>query len=173
MSALYDTAVAAFDEEGWRHSTPTPHTNTLGTSIRLGDRLIGGSLTVHGTTVRFCAFGASSGIDRFGAFAELFGIVNPALPTGSFELDPTLGPVCRTGVDLAGALDEDGAPRDERTVRDLVLGIAVAATGVFEGFVNVLEQVAAGADPAAVLRAHGWNPDALATVGSAPTGEAS
>ena len=158
--ALYDAALAAFDEAGWRRSEANER-GVFGTTVMVDGRPFGGSLQVLGTVVRYLAFGTTTA-GRDGAFADLFAIVNPTLPTGSFELHPMLGPVCRTSVDLEAALDGDGGLRDGALVRDVVLGLATAATGLFEGFVNVLETVAGGADAVGALAAAGWTGDGAA-----------
>lgn len=154
---LYAEAVAAFDDTDWRHSGANER-STLGTTVELAGRLIGGSLSVRGTVVRYCAFGAAAG-DRHDELGRLFARVNPALDAGSFEIDPFLGPVCRTSADLAALVNDDGEIRHADVLRGLVLDLAARATAVFEGFVKVLDAVAGGADADGALAAAGWTGD--------------
>ena len=160
-AALYAQALTAFDDAGWRRSEPNERGSFGVTSMGASGRPLGGSLEVRDTTVRFVAFGAAVN-DREAQLAELFGVVNPALDCGSFEIDPMLGPVCRTGADLAALLDEDGDPEDPMAVRFMVLGLAATATAVFEAFVKLLDEVAAGADASDALADAGWAGDGRA-----------
>ena len=160
-AALYAQAVAAFDDADWRHSEPNDRGSFGVTSTTASGRPLGGSLEVRGTTVRFVAFGVAAN-GREAQLVELFRVVNPALDCGSFELDPLLGPVCRTGADLAALLDEDGDAEDPMAVRLMVLGLAATATAVLEAFVKLLDAVAAGADAADALADAGWTGDGRA-----------
>ena len=155
-ATLYAAAVAAFDDAEWTHGDPNEH-GTMGTHITVDGRIIGGSLSVRDDgVVRFLAFGVHHPVHDETKLHRLFGVVNPVLPTGSFEIHPILGPVCRCSADLSSLVADDGAVAAPDVAGELVLHLATAATGVFEGFVNILDEVAAGADPDEVLASHGW-----------------
>lgn len=145
MGVVYDLCVAAFDEADWAHGEPDLH-ETLGTTLWLGDRLVGGSLRVHdGSIVRILAWGAPDvPEDRLPAFAALCSAVNPRLLVGSLEHDPVLGAVVRCGADLAGVMDEFGEVADPAAARRVILGLATTATAVLDGLWDVIAAVASG-----------------------------
>jgi hypothetical protein len=147
-SAIYAAAVAAFDQADWQHGEPNDH-DTLGTSIIIENRFIGGSLRVYNDTiVRFLAFGHGEVEAAHRArVTELFARLNPLLLNGSLEIDDIIGAVCRTSVNVEGLVDPVAETLyDEMTARSLVLDLALAATGVYSKILPAIEAVEAGGD---------------------------
>ena len=146
-SAIYIAAIEAFDQAEWQHSEPN-EIETLGTTIIIEGRMIGGSLRVFdGTLARFLAFGHGDVEPEHKARVnELFARVNPLLPNGSLEIDPLVGAVCRASVNVEGLLDMDGHLRDRGGARAMMLDLALAATGVYSRLLPAIEAVEGGAD---------------------------
>jgi hypothetical protein len=122
--------------------------------------MLGGSLRViDASVVRFLAFNAiylpeeldaqlAPEAHRLGAVEHLLGRLNPTLDAGHFELDPVLGVVCRTAVDLGPAI---AAGADKPAVMAIVMGLVGRATAHLAEQRELLEAVVAGADPDAAL----------------------
>jgi hypothetical protein len=146
-SAVYNAAIAAFDQAMWQHSDPNAN-ETVGISQLIEGRMIGGSLRVYeGTIVRFLAFGHGDvAPEHVGRVNELFARLNPLLLHGSLEIDEIVGAVCRTSVNLEGLLDMQDELRDEGGAQALLFDLALAATGVYTKILPAIEAVEAGGD---------------------------
>lgn len=146
-SAVYTAAIEAFDQAQWQHSDPNEN-ETLGTSLFIENRMIGGSLRVfEGTIVRFLAFGHGDVEPlHLARVNELFSAVNPLLLNASLEIDAMIGAVCRASVNVEGLLNLDDEFRDEGGARALLLDLALAATGVYTKVLPAIEAVEAGTD---------------------------
>lgn len=161
-SAIYTAAVEAFDQADWQH-TPPGATDTLGTSIMIEGRIVGGSLRIFdGTIARFLAFGhgdvAPEHLDRVN---QLFARVNPLLLNASLEIDENVGAVCRASVNFEGMLDLDDGLRDPGATRAMLLDLALAATGIYSKILPALDAVEGGADVQEVVDSLGLTHPAL------------
>jgi hypothetical protein len=155
-SAVYNAAIAAFDQAMWQHSDPNA-SETVGISQLIEGRMIGGSLRVYnGTLVRFLAFGHGDVAPKHvGRVKELFAQLNPLLLNGSLEIDDIVGAVCRASVNLEGLLDMEDELRDEGGAQAVLFDLALAATGVYTQVLPAIEAVEAGGDVAEAVASVG------------------
>lgn len=164
-SAVYTAIIEALDQAEWQHSDPNDH-ETLGTSVLIENRMIGGSARVfEGTIVRFLAFGHGDvEPEHVARVNELFARVNPLLLNASLEIDALVGAVCRASVNVEGLLNMEDEFRDEGGARSLMLDLALAATGVYTKLLPAIEAIEAGAQVQDVVDSLG-----LATPASIPS----
>jgi hypothetical protein len=155
-SAVYNAAIAAFDQAMWQHSDPNDN-ETVGTSQLIEGRMIGGSLRVYnGTLARFLAFGHGDvAPEHAGRVNELFARLNPLLLNASLEIDDIVGAVCRASVNLEGLLDMEDQLRDEGGAQAVLFDLALAATGVYTQVLPAIEAVEAGGDVSDVVASLG------------------
>jgi hypothetical protein len=155
VSPLYQWCIDALDGAGWQHSEPNA-SETLGTQLLLDGVMLGGSLRViDGSVVRFLAFNSiylpeeldpqlPAEAHRLDAVEHLIARLNPTLDAGHFELDPVLGIVCRTAVDLGPAMAAGAAAP---AIEAIVMALVGRATAHLAEQRELLEAVVAGADP--------------------------
>lgn len=142
----------AFDKAEWKHS-PATDSDTLGTSLFLHGRMLGGSIRVYnGAIVRFLAFNSIEvPVGRELAVAELLAAINPQLLVGNVEVDEILGVVCRSSLDVAGLLKDSGAVSDPKAFHRVIIDLATAATAVLDQYAPVIEAVCEGASASDAL----------------------
>jgi hypothetical protein len=153
-STLALEIAAAFEHADWHHSEVTA-ADTLGTSLFLHGRMLGGSIRVYNDTiVRFLAFnGLEVPEGREAAINELMATANPSLLIGTLEVDPALGVVCRVSLDVAALLTPTGSVSAPESFYKLIVDLASAATAVLDQFAPVIEAVSAGSPVAEALKA--------------------
>ena len=142
----------AFEKAEWKHS-PATDFDTLGTSMFLHGRMLGGSIRVYnGTIIRFLAFNSIEVPEgRESAVAELLSKINPQLLLGTVEVDEMLGVVCRASLDVAGLLQDSGAVSDPKAFHQVIIDLATAATAVLDQYAPVVEAVCEGASASDAL----------------------